>query len=173
MPDLRLHKRGRPMKYGRAARPVTITLPEDVLVRLEASGHDVGDAIVKLVERHTPARAAAPRGPELTAYGSHAVIVVTPNKVLKRLPGVQLVPIGNGRALISLDSPRTIAQFELDLRDASEWPDIAACDRDALAAIARILRQSRRSRDVRVEERTIIVLDAKRGANGAKRQTLT
>jgi hypothetical protein len=162
MPELRVHKRGRPMKYGRAARPVTITLPEDVLSRLEADGHDVGEAIVKLVERHAPARAAARGEPELTAYGSHAVIVVTPNKALKRLPGVQLVPIGGGRALISLDSPRTTAQFELDLRDASEWPDISAEERDSLGAIAKILRQSRRSRDVTVEERTIIVLDAKR-----------
>ena len=162
MPELRVTKRGRPMKYGRAARPVTITLPEDVLARLEAAGHDVGDAIVKLVERHAPARTAAPRGPELTAYGSHAVIVVTPNKALKRLPGVQLVPIGNGRALISLDSPRTIAQFELDLRDASEWPDIGDEERASLGEIVRILRQSRRSRDVSLEERTIIVVEAKR-----------
>lgn len=162
MPDLRIHKRGRPMKYGRAARPVTITLPEDVLARLEADGSDVGDAIVKLVERHAPARPTASRGPELTAYGSHAVIVVTPNKALKRLPGVQLVPIGGGRALISLDAPRTTAQFELDLRDAAEWPDISDDDRESLGAIAKILRQSRRSRDVSVEERTIIVLDAKR-----------
>ncbi len=150
------------MKYGRAARPVTVTLPEDVLLRLGAAGQDVGDAIVKLVERHAPPRVTATRGPELTAYGSHAVIVVTPNKALKRLPGVQLVPIGNGRALISLDSPRTIAQFELDLRDASEWPDIGDEERDSLGAIAKILRQSRRSRDVSVEERTIIVLEAKR-----------
>ena len=153
------------MKYGRAARPVTITLPEDVLARLEAAGDDVGETIVKLVERHAPPRATAlggPRGPELTAYGSHAVIVVTPSKVLRRLPGVQLVPIGGGRALISLDSPRTTAQFELDLRDAAEWPDISDDDRESLGAIAKILRQSRRSRDVTVEERTIIVLDAKR-----------
>ena len=155
------------MKYGRAARPVTVTLPEDVLSRLEAAGHDVGEAIVNLVERHAPRRpAAALRGPELTAYGSHAVIVVTPNKVLKRLPGVQLVPIGSGRALIALDAPRTIAQFELDLRDASEWPDISAADRESLGAIAKILRQSRRSRDVSLEERTLIVVEAKQ----AKRQ---
>lgn len=162
MPELRIHKRGRPMKYGRAARPVTITLPEDVLVRLEAAGQDVGEAIVRLVERHAPPRAAAPRGPELTAYGSHSVIVVTPNRALKRLPGVQLVPIGGGRALVSLDSPRTLAQFELDLRDASEQPDLAAGERETFGALAKILRQSRRSRDVSIEERTIIVIEAKR-----------
>ena len=162
MPELPLHKRGRPMKYGRAARPVTVTLPVDVLSRLGGSGHDVGEAIVKLVERHAPRRAPAARGPELTTYGSHAVIVVTPSRVLKRLPGVQLVPIGDGRALIALDAPRTIAQFELDLRDASEWADISDAERETLAAIAKILRQSRRSRDVSLEERTLIVVESKR-----------
>src|SRR5690349_15349854 len=105
MPELPIHKRGRPMKYGREARPVTVTLPVDVLSRLGGTGHDVGEAIVKLVERHAPRRPAAQRGPELTTYGTHAVIVVTPTKVLKRLAGVQLVPIGDGRALIALDSP--------------------------------------------------------------------
>jgi hypothetical protein len=150
------------MKYGRAARPVTVTLPEDVLSRLGTTSHDVGEAIVRLVERRAPSRAVPRPRAELTAYGSHAVIVVTPNKALKRLPGVQLVPIGDGRALISLDAPRTIAQFELDLRDASEWPDISPAERESLAEIAKILRQSRRSRGLSLQERTLIVVEAKR-----------
>lgn len=154
--------RGRPRKYGRAARPITVTLPEDVLARLSAIHDDLGQAIVKLVERRAPARPATPRNAEVTAYGSHAVIVVTPTKALKRLPGVQLVPVGNGRALISLDVPRTLAQFELDLRDAAEREGTSDEDREALTKIAVILGRSRRSRGVSVAERTIIVLQAKR-----------
>ncbi len=154
--------RGRPMKYGRTARPVTVTLPEDVLARLGAIHNDVGQAIVTLVERRAPSRAAATRSAEVTAYGKHAVIVVTPIRALKRLPGVQLVPIGGGRALISLDAPRTIAQFELDLRDAAEVDDLSADERNALRAVADILSKSRKSRDVSVEERTIIVLETRR-----------
>lgn len=154
--------RGRPRKYGRAARPVTVTLPEDVLTRLRATHNDLGQAIVTLVERRTPARRTAPPSADVAAYGNHAVIVVTPTKALKRLPGVQLVPIGSGRALISLDAPRTIAQFELDLRDAAEGKDVCDDDRKALRSIAEILSKSRRSRGVSVEERTIIVLEAKR-----------
>lgn len=154
--------RGRPKKYGRAARPVTVTLPEDVLTRLRATHNDLGQAIVTLVERRTPTRRAAMPSADVAAYGNHAVIVVTPTKALKRLPGVQLVPIGNGRALISLDAPRTIAQFELDLRDAAEGKDVCDEEREALRAIAGILSKSRRSRGVSIEERTIIVLEAKR-----------
>ena len=46
--------RGRPSKYGRPARAVTVTLPEDILDRLSAVHTDVGSAIVNLVERTRP-----------------------------------------------------------------------------------------------------------------------
>ena len=48
--------RGRPSKYGRPARAVTVTLPEDVLARLTAVHADVGSAIVSLVEKSAPVR---------------------------------------------------------------------------------------------------------------------
>src|SRR4029453_11261102 len=91
------HGPGRPMKYGRASRAITVTLPEDVLARLNVVDMDLGRAILLLVERHGKPRPRVPRAAELAAYGKHAVIIVTPAKALKRLPGVQLVPIGNGR----------------------------------------------------------------------------
>src|SRR2546428_181156 len=96
------HGPGRPMKYGRASRAVTVTLPVDVLARLGAVDTDLGRAIVALAERHAKPRARPVRRAEITTYGNHAVIIVNPARELKRLPGVQLVPIGNGRALISL-----------------------------------------------------------------------
>src|SRR5262245_55747974 len=95
--------RGRPKKYGRDARAITIRLPEDVLGRLESLDDDVGRAIVRLVELHWTTQTPIARRPaEIAAFGNQAVIVVRPAKVLKRLPGVQLVPVSNGRALISL-----------------------------------------------------------------------
>src|SRR5580765_69155 len=105
------HGPGRPPKYGRPSRAVSMTLPEDVLVRLRALDPDLGSAIVRLVERNRKPRERAARLAEIAAYGSRAVIVVNLAKTLKRLPGVQLVPIGNGRALIALEHPHSIAQF--------------------------------------------------------------
>ena len=153
------------MKYGRAARAVTLTLPEDVIERLSALDDDLGRAIVALAERHVSAAATARRGrqPQITAFGNHAVIVVSPAKELRRLPGVQLVPIGNGRALISLAHGYSVPRLELDLRDATERSDTPAAERQTLTALAEILGQSRRSRHVTLEERTIIVLESKRG----------
>jgi hypothetical protein len=153
--------RGRPQKYGRPSKAVTVSLPHDVLARLKARDADLGRAIVALVDRdRTRPRAVGPA--EVTAYGRLAVIIVSPARVLKRLPGVQLVPVGNGRALISLDQPNSVPRLELDMRDALEASDINQAERQALEAIAEILRHARHTPGVSLRERSIIVLEAKR-----------
>ena len=162
---------GRPTKYGRPSRVVTLTLPQDVLARLGAVDDDLGRAIVTMVERRRLPRPRARLAAELASYGSHAVIVVTPVKALRRLAGVQLVPIGNGRALISLTSPKSIAQLELSLRDAVD--DSSPHDRPTLEAIVDLLRQARLTPGVSVEERTIIVLESKRRRERVTRRSGT
>ena len=159
--ELIRHGPGRPRKFGRPSRAVTLTLPEDVLTRLSSLDVDLGRAIVTLVERKG-ARVRAVERAEIASYGSHAVIIVTPVNALKRIAGVQLVPIGNGRALISLEHSHSISEFELGLGDALERGDVSESQRQTLQAIADILRQTRRSRRVMLEERTIIVLETKR-----------
>jgi hypothetical protein len=153
---------GRPRKYGRAARAVTVTLPEDILARLAGVHTDLGRAIVTLAERNGKGRTRSPHPAEIAAYGNHAVIVVNPARALKRLPGVQLVPIGSGRALISLDPRYSISQLELDLGDALEHAGLVKAERELLQAIGKILRDARRSRQLVATERTIIVLERKR-----------
>jgi hypothetical protein len=153
--------RGRPKKFGRPARPVTVTLPEDVLATLASRDEDLGRAIVSMVERPARRQPRAVRPAELASYGNHAVIIVTPVKALRRLAGVELVPIGNGRALVSLREPHAIPKLELDLRDALEAERDGRA-RATLEALAGLLRQARLSPRVTVEERTIIVLASSR-----------
>ena len=74
------------MKYGRASRAVTLTLPVDVIARLCAVDDDLGRAIVALAERHTAVRAPRIRRAEIAAFGNHAVIIVNPARELQRLP---------------------------------------------------------------------------------------
>ncbi len=150
---------GRPTKYGRPARAVTVTLPEDVIGRLSTIHTDVGVAIVNLVERKIATRVQPIAPAEITRYGKHAVIVVTPVKALRRLKGVQLVPIGDGRALISLDPSHSVPSLELQLRDALE-SGTTGQERDILEGIADILRRARGARGQRLETRSIIVLAA-------------
>ena len=154
-------RRGRPTKYGRPARAVTVTLPEDILARLSAVHADVGSAIVNLVEKHGPIRSTSIRPAELTRYGNRAVIVVTPGPTLRRLRGVQLVPVGDGRALISLAATTSIPSLELQVRDALERMTPKDREREGLEVLADILRRSRGPRDFTSEARTIIVLASK------------
>jgi len=155
-------RRGRPPKYGRQSRAVALTLPEDVIDRLAAIDGDLGRAIVRLVEDQPRRRRAQRRSAELVPYGTHAVIIVTPVRALSKLAGVQLIPVGNGRALISLEAPHAIPKLELDIRDALERGEVGARERRTLEEIADILRAARLSRATAIEERTVIVLQAKR-----------
>ena len=163
--------RGRPPKYGRPSRAVTVTLPEDVLARLSTVDADLGRAIVAVAERDRPARDRTVRPAEIASYGRHSVIVVTPLKVLKELPAVELIPLGNGRCLISLDRTSSISQLELAVRDALERTDGRAHDRDALEAIADVLRRARVARGRTLQERTIIVLESNRLRPAVRQRT--
>ena len=160
-PILARARRGRPRKFNRPSRAVTLTLPEDVLARLQAIDADLARAIVSTVEGHSHPTAAI-RPAEVSSFGHSAVIIVTPVKALKRLPGVQLVPIGNGRYLISLVPPHSIPQLELDIRDVIAEGDATRDEQRALEAIAEILRAARSSRHTVPQERTIIVLESRR-----------
>ena len=158
------HGPGRPPKYGRPSHAITVTLPEDVLTRLKGLDADLGRAIVALVEQRDRRKLASPMAApaHIESYGNQAVIVVNPAKALKRLPGVQLVPAGNGQSLISLEEPNSISRLELNIGDALEATDISDAERQTLEAIAGILRRTRRSRGMSLKERSIIVLESRR-----------
>ncbi len=144
-----------------------MTLPEDVLERLAVVDADLGRAIVTLVERRRSPRARAAPPAELARYGRHAVIIVNRARALERLKGVELVPVGNNRALISLDQVKSISQLELDMRDALDSAHLSAIERQTLEAVAEILRRARRAEGATLTARTIIVIEAK----GARRRS--
>ena len=154
-------RRGRPRKFGRPSRAVTLTLPEDVIAALTSIDDDVSRAVVGLVK--PLAADMVPRPPaELSRYGDSAVIVVRPSRALNRMGGVTLVPLADGRALISLDEGLGVHAFELRVRDTLEDRGLGARDRATLASIAEILREARRTRGIAVHQRNIIVLRSMR-----------
>jgi hypothetical protein len=133
-----------------------------VLDALSTIDADLGRAIVGLTERRISGRIPANRDVYLASYGSRAVIVVTPVRALKRLRGVQLVPIGNGRCLIALEPPHSIAQLELEIHDVLAGNGVSDVERRTLETVIAILRGARSSRRVAPEPRTIIVLESRR-----------
>lgn len=141
---------------------MTLTLPEPVIEALEAIDPDLGRAIVRLAQ---PEMAKQPHPPaELAQFGSRAVIVVNPTRTLERRTGVTLVPLPDGRALISFGRSITPAHIELMLADALDDPALDDSDRAVFTAIEDILRSGRTTRGVTVEQRSIIVLETDRRA---------
>ena len=139
-----------------------MTLPEAVIEALEAIDHDLSRAIVRIAQ---PQLAKRPHPPaELAAFGRRAVIVVNPSRTLEERTGVVLVPLSDGRALISFDEPMSIAALELRIQDAIDDPRLSREDIAIFEEIGRLLRDARRSTDIAVQARHIIVLESRRPA---------
>lgn len=152
-------RRGRPQKFGRPSRAVTMTLPEDVIKALGGVDTDLGRAVVRLTQ---PLLADVVHQPpaELAKYGTSAIIIVKPFDALSAMAGVTLVPLPDGRAVISLEDSMSVHEFELRLRDATEADDLEPRERAALSAIGEILKSARHTKGVVVQQRNIIVLQA-------------
>jgi len=151
-------RRGRPRKFATPSRAVTLTLPESVLTELEKIAPDPSHAIVQLMKRRAPTdgKAAA----ELVSFGRRAVISVKPTPTLNDQTGIELVPMPDGRALITFDQPTTLAELELTIYDALENANLSSDDRKVFEAIGNILKEARRSEDVSLLRRNIIVLES-------------
>jgi hypothetical protein len=150
------------LKYGRPTRSVTLTLPTDTIAALKSIDADLGQATVKLAAARVVSRQREPLV-ALEHYGNRAVIVVRPVAALKRLAGIELIPLGDRDiALIALTEPLTIAQFELRVQDALETQHLTGDDRRALLGLTEILKEARRSGHTALAERTIIVLEDER-----------
>jgi cobalamin biosynthesis protein CbiG len=151
-------RRGRPRKFTAPSRAVTLTLPEDVLAALDAVDHDLSRAVVRVTQ---PQMAKRPHPPaELATFGRRAVIVVNPSRTLEKRTGIVLVPLSDGRALISFDESMTVARLELRIQDALEDQELPPEDARIFKSIAEILKTARRSGDVTLQQRHIIMLES-------------
>ena len=156
-------RRGRPRKFAAPSRAVTLTLPESTLAQLKALDDDLSHAIVRLCNAHRPA--SAPRAAaELAFFGHRAVITIRPVPSLERRVGIHLVPLPDGRALMSFDQPKTIADLELTLNDALDDRSLPRDERHLFESISTMLKEARRSNDVTLLRRSIIVLEYRRRA---------
>jgi hypothetical protein len=146
---------GRPPKFGRRARPVTITLPEDLIEHLRAQHLDLGRAVVELFESRMPGDAPV----QLAEFGRGALILVPPASALRRVAGIELIPLSNGRAMIALDQPMSASDLELTLNDALAEPSLGDADRRVVQDVVGILREARTSTRARLRQRTIVIVE--------------
>jgi hypothetical protein len=147
------------LKFGRPARSVTITLPDDALAALRARNRDVGRAIVSLLPSAS-SEALGVRGVVLHQTGRRAVIVIRPVDALRRLPGVELVSLGDpDRALIAFTGGLTVPAFELRVQDLLDGPTLPPNDAEVVSQLAALLREVRRTAGRSLSEATIMVLE--------------
>ena len=159
-------RRGRPLKFGRPARSISVTLPDDALAALRASDPDVGKAIVAML---ASAAKRAPEAPVVALHktGRRMVIVVRPVEALRRLRGVELISTGDQqRALVAFRDGLTAAQFQLQIQDLLDGARMDADEAAVVNQLAEILRGVRRSANLRLSEATIMVIDDVQAAVG-------
>jgi len=152
-------RRGRPRKFTAPSHAVTLTLPDDVIAALNGVDHDLSRAVVRVAQpemRKRPHPSA-----ELASFGGRAVIVVNPSRTLEERLGIQLIPLSDGRALISFDESITVARLELAIQDEIDDHRLAEEDAEIFRGISEILKHARRS-GVWVSQRSIIVLETSR-----------
>ncbi len=161
-------RRGRPRKFEAPSRAVTLTLPESVLETLASIHPDPSHAVAQLAKRK--ARRKNGSAAELVVYGHRAVISIRPSASLQQRDGIELVPLPDGRALISFVHPKSIADLELMLNDALDDSTLTADDREVFESIVAILKDARRSSDIDLQRRSIIVIESTRAkrTNGTK-----
>jgi hypothetical protein len=159
--------RGRPRKFSGPSRAITLTLPEEVIATLEAIDHDVSRAVVRIAQ---PRLARRPHPPaELAQFGGRAVIVVNRSRTLEEHAGIVLVPLSDGRALISFDDTMTPALIELMIRDALQENRLSEEEAEIFRSVGDLLTSARHSDAINLRERRIIVLEAKRPAKRRSR----
>jgi hypothetical protein len=149
-------RRGRPRKFFRPSRAVTVTLPDDVIAALQSVNPDLSLAVATVV----PAMTATEPPPlaELVSGDGQTVIVIPPNRALQERAGVELVPLPDGRALIAFDKTLSASHIELRLADAMADPSLSGEDRAVFEGIAEILRRTRRDSESALDQRNILVL---------------
>jgi hypothetical protein len=132
-----------------------------VIERLGQMDSDLSRAVVRLTRvRATRSRTASA---ELTQFGKYSVIVLSPTRALAQRTGIEFVPLPDGRALISFPKQTTIAEFELMVSDAVADASLSAADQLLFQELADILKSARRSADVTLLQRSIIVFESRKG----------
>lgn len=150
-------RRGRPRKFSQPSRPVTLTLPEEVIETLGGLDRDLSRAVVRVTHAEVASRPHPPA--ELIEFGRRAVIAVHRTPTLEQRTGVVLVPLPDGRALIAFDERMTPARLELAMHDALEGEDLSDEDRGVFESIRDLLRDARRSSTVSMKQQQIMILE--------------
>ena len=115
---------GRPPKFREQRRPITVTLPERILAKLEGVNADRARAIVKCVEAVTSKESPLAKPVELVqVLPGKALVVVGPSRSLAKIPWLRLIEVSPLRHILVFPSGMPVDSMELELLDLIESLD--------------------------------------------------
>jgi hypothetical protein len=154
---------GRPLKFGRPAQLLALTLPHDVVRALQRIHPDPAWAIVALCEKlaHSEKRPSPGSRPavELAHLSSNSALIVVDPQAIRSVPGMSVVPVAAGRAFLVFDPGRGLADLELAVLERLHDPKTSAALRNELKPLLRQVQDWRRSRGFRFSTRSIILVE--------------
>jgi hypothetical protein len=135
---------------------LSLTLPEDTVAWLRSRHQDVAWAIVQLCEQELRrAKKPLPRVDLLHLPNGQALILVEASLV-RHLGNVQLLPLSDGRGLLTFADGQGPADMELELADRLEQPGLSTSDIQEIGLLRTQLRDWR-LQGIRFERRSIVV----------------
>jgi len=165
-PALTPRRRGRPQKFGRPARLVAMTLPEDVVAWLESIHTDLGRAVVVLYDaaahRQTAPQTAGLTGAEIVEVGEGRGLILVDPALVRGLRGVAAIPFSGHRAFLALEPTWTIADLELAVVDCLDGGMLDKQRRVALTSFRAQLRDWRTDPSTKMNARSIILVERRR-----------
>jgi hypothetical protein len=152
---------------------VAVTLPEEVIDALRTVHADLGWAIVRLTEpiikrrswHQPPSTSRQPA--QLTYLSGRKALIVVDRAAFGDLPGVDVIPLSDGRAFLALEAGRGIADLELAILDRLEATAPGTPRRRLLASLRKIVRGWRRNPHLVFHTKSIIVVEGAARASAA------
>jgi hypothetical protein len=154
-------KSGRPPKFRGPRRPITVTLPEETLDRLEAIDPDRARAIVKVTAAALPSDARHNLIEVVEVEPGRGLIIVGPSSQLQKIEGLRLVEVAPLRFLLTIPLGTAIDSIELAVIDAVD--NAAECEdweRSILTQLRDLIRNLRRRGELSKAE--ILFVDTRR-----------
>jgi hypothetical protein len=102
--------------------------------------------------------ASVPHAVELVPFGGRRSLIVVNSTIVHGLPGVDLIPLGRGRAFLALAPGRSVSDLELAVIDRAGVTEDAV-EREALENIRRQLRAWRQDAALEFHARAIILVE--------------
>ena len=158
---------GRPPKYDEACRPITVTLPERVLLNLQSVSPDRSRAIVKCVEAVTGIGDRPLKPVELVEVApGKALIVVRPSRSLTQIAWLRLVEIAPTRYLLVLPTGTPVEALEVAINDLLGNLDPDDEDAALLTELRNVIGYQRRGQTISKAELLFVDVPGKGTSNG-------